>query len=317
MKIRIGDYRVEILDADKYSKEECIEAAKDAVKQIKDATLERSISTNVSFSPVRMKEAIQNADTRSLRREYEFLRRDMEADAKDNANYVKMYRPETLDKIISQYEKAIKLLESSSEFELNDLVPLNQALYQIRKNWGKTKEVFTATVIGADGTDYSMSFDDFNSAKKYVDDMIKKLEKTGVDDAMVVETAETGEVLYIPDLMIEQTKVNDVPYYEPTESPVIKSDYSIERLQKEIAHPEKEAQDLRELKEVLLEIDELAAEGTQALVDAGWTRQDARQAIANKYYVLLKNLRRAGLKEESSTLRAAIKKLEKAWDLTR
>ena len=63
------------------------------------------------------------------------------------------------------------------------------------------------------------------------------------------------------------------------------------------------------------EIDELIAKGSDALIDAGWSKDDARRAIATRYTALEKELRKNNLKDEARELHKKIRALEKAWDL--
>lgn len=111
-------------------------------------------------------------------------------------------------------------------------------------------------------------------------------------------------------------EIKDVPYYDPTDYGVIKSSYSTERIGREARHKASGPDPIMsELDEVIDEIDELIKQGTSALVNAGWSKDDARHAIAYKYGALEKELRRNKLIDEARKLHKKIRELEKAWDL--
>lgn len=139
-----------------------------------------------------------------------------------------------------------------------------------------------------------------------------------VVEALVFDTY-TDEVILSSnrddDIKIDDTKVRDIPYYDPTDYPAIKSDYSIDRLKKEFRHPERPEPLTDEFREVIDEIDDLISQGSEALVEAGWSKDDARHAIAYRYRELEKDLRKAKLLENARELRNKIKELEKVWDL--
>lgn len=122
------------------------------------------------------------------------------------------------------------------------------------------------------------------------------------------------------DILFEDAKKKAVkdappPYFDPTDYPSIKSDYSVDRLSREARHLKKGSPILSELDDVHSEIDELIAKGSDALIDAGWSKDDARRAIATRYTALEKELRKNNLKDEARELHKKIRALEKAWDL--
>lgn len=117
------------------------------------------------------------------------------------------------------------------------------------------------------------------------------------------------------DIRVDDAKVKDIPYYDPTDYATIKSDYSVDRLKREARHLEKDDPMLDEFNEVIAEIDELIDKGSDALLEAGWSKDDARRAIAARYRELEKDLRRNKLLENARALHAKIRELEKAWDL--
>lgn len=134
---------------------------------------------------------------------------------------------------------------------------------------------------------------------------------------MNMETGEIEQLYKNKDLLKDSKRTKDAPppYYDPTDYPSIKSDYSIERIGREARHMDKDDPILMELDEVKAEIDELIAKGSEALIDAGWSKADARQAIANRYVALEKELRRNKLIDKARELHVKIRALEKAWDL--
>lgn len=127
----------------------------------------------------------------------------------------------------------------------------------------------------------------------------------------IVLSSDTDE-----DIRIKDIEIKDVPYYDPTDYGVIKSSYSTERIGREARHKASGPDPIMsELDEVIDEIDELIKQGTNALVNAGWSKDDARHAIAYKYGALEKELRRNKLIDEARKLHKKIRELEKAWDL--
>lgn len=159
--------------------------------------------------------------------------------------------------------------------------------------------------------------DDLTAAVKDIRDRIEAGKKDGnaVAVALVFDSM-TDEIVLSSD-RDEDIKVKDAPppYYDPTDYPSIKSDYSVERIGREARHMDKDDPILSELDDVKAEIDELIAKGSEALIDAGWSKADARQAIANRYIALEKELRRNKLIDKARELHVKIRALEKAWDL--
>lgn len=159
-------------------------------------------------------------------------------------------------------------------------------------------------------------FENAAAARAELKKLLEIAKKTGEPVALAaILNADTEDV--IEEVYRADTEVKDAPppYYDPTDYPSIKSDYSIDRLSREARHLEKGNPILSELDDVHSEIDELIAKGSNALIDAGWSKDDARRAIATRYTALEKELRKNNLKDEARELHKKIRELEKAWDL--
>lgn len=159
-------------------------------------------------------------------------------------------------------------------------------------------------------------FENADAARAELKKLLEIAKKTGEPVALAaILNADTEDV--IEEVYRADTEVKDAPppYYDPTDYPSIKSDYSIDRLSREARHLEKGSPILSELDDVHSEIDELIAKGSNALIDAGWSKDDARRAIATRYTALEKELRKNNLKDEARELHKKIRALEKAWDL--
>lgn len=164
----------------------------------------------------------------------------------------------------------------------------------------------------------------FDTIEKAREDIQRQIERANRYDMPIanayIANLKTGEIEKHhddKDGLKDSKDVKDAPppYYDPTDYPQIKSDYSVERIGREARHMDKDDPILTELDEVKAEIDELIAKGSEALIDAGWSKADARQAIANRYIALEKELRRNKLIDKARELHAKIRALEKAWDL--
>lgn len=159
-------------------------------------------------------------------------------------------------------------------------------------------------------------FENAAAARAELKKLLEIAKKNGEPVALAaILNADTEDV--IEEVYRADTEVKDAPppYYDPTDYPSIKSDYSIDRLSREARHLEKGNPILSELDDVHSEIDELIAKGSDALIDAGWSKDDARRAIATRYTALEKELRKNNLKDEARELHKKIRALEKAWDL--
>lgn len=160
-------------------------------------------------------------------------------------------------------------------------------------------------------------FENAAAARAELKKLLEAAKKSGEPVALAAilnaDTEDVVEEVY----RAEETDVKDAPppYFDPTDYATIKSDYSVDRLTKEARHLEKGNPILSELEDVHEEIDELIGKGSDALIDAGWSKDDARRAIAVRYTALEKDLRKAGLKDEARELHKKIRALEKAWDL--
>lgn len=165
-------------------------------------------------------------------------------------------------------------------------------------------------------------FENASAARAELKKLLEAAKKSGepVAQALILnaDTEDVIEEVYKDkDLFEDAKKVKDAPppYFDPTDYATIKSDYSIDRLSREARHLEKGNPILSELDDVHAEIDELIKKGSDALIDAGWSKDDARRAIATRYTALEKDLRKSGLKDEARELHKKIRALEKAWDL--
>lgn len=159
-------------------------------------------------------------------------------------------------------------------------------------------------------------FENADAARAELKKLLEIAKKTGEPVALAaILNADTEDV--IEEVYRADTEVKDAPppYFDPTDYPSIKSDYSVDRLSREARHLEKGSPILSELDDVHSEIDELIAKGSDALIDAGWSKDDARRAIATRYTALEKELRKNNLKDEARELHKKIRALEKAWDL--
>lgn len=159
-------------------------------------------------------------------------------------------------------------------------------------------------------------FENADAARAELKKLLEIAKKTGEPVALAaILNADTEDI--IEEVYRADTEVKDAPppYYDPTDYPSIKSDYSVDRLSREARHLEKGSPILSELDDVHSEIDELIAKGSDALIDAGWSKDDARRAIATRYTALEKELRKNNLKDEARELHKKIRALEKAWDL--
>lgn len=159
-------------------------------------------------------------------------------------------------------------------------------------------------------------FENADAARAELKKLLEIAKKTGEPVVLAaILNADTEDV--IEEVYRADTEVKDAPppYFDPTDYPSIKSDYSVDRLSREARHLEKGSPILSELDDVHSEIDELIAKGSDALIDAGWSKDDARRAIATRYTALEKELRKNNLKDEARELHKKIRALEKAWDL--
>lgn len=319
-------YSVKIDDAAGKSKEELRDIAWAAVCQVKDANnapakdavaLERATETNTSFMPTKIKAALDEGKEDSLKTEYQFLMRDLHADASPaHKNYVRIYRPEVLKKILDQYEKAYKLLAAAKELpEFVDLETVRFLIDAIRATW-LPENTLIAYILYENGEATETEVESVEDGIDHIKERIAESKtENPVVDAFVFNKATKQKLTRSYSTELHDSKIKDIPYYEPTDYPSIKSDYSIERLKKEARHMTGNDPILADYEAVIKEIDELVGKGADALVEAGWSKDDARRAIAMRYRALEKELRKNELKDYARELHAKIRELEKAWDL--
>lgn len=228
------------------------------------------------------------------------------------------------DEIIKRIEAG---LEDGNKVVLADIINDNtgEVLKQV---YGKnTKPVKDADERNMPKYRVKLTYENGEVTIKYVDTLTEAVEdirnriEAGKKDGnkvvvALVFDAFTDEIILSSD-RDEDIKIKDAPppYYDPTDYPQIKSDYSTERLGREMRHLEKEDPILEDLGAVYDEIEELTQKGTKALIEAGWSKDDARRAIANRYIALEKELRKNKLIDQARELHTKIRALEKAWDL--
>lgn len=319
-------YSVKIDDAAGKSKEELRDIAWAAVCQVKDAdekpvkdavSLERTTETNTSFMPTKIKAALDEGKEDVLKTEYQFLMRDLHADASpSHKNYARIYRPEVLKKILDQYEKAYKLLAGAKELpEFVDLETVRFLIDAIHDSWLPENKLI-AYILYENGEATETQVESVEDGIEHIKARIAESKaENPVVDAFVFSAATKQKLTKSYSTEMHDSAIKDVPYYEPTDYPTIKSDYSIERLKKEARHMTGNDPILADYEAVIKEIDELVEKGADALVDAGWSKDDARRAIAMRYRALEKELRKNELKDYARELHAKIRELEKAWDL--
>lgn len=228
------------------------------------------------------------------------------------------------DEIIKRIEAG---LEDGNKVVLADIINDNtgEVLKQV---YGKnTRPVKDADERNMPKYRVKLTYENGEVTIKYVDTLTEAVEdirnriEAGKKDGnkvvvALVFDAFTDEIILSSD-RDEDIKIKDAPppYYDPTDYPQIKSDYSTERLGREMRHLEKEDPILEDLGAVYDEIEELTQKGTKALIEAGWSKDDARRAIANRYIALEKELRKNKLIDQARELHTKIRALEKAWDL--
>ena len=228
------------------------------------------------------------------------------------------------DEIIKRIEAG---LEDGNKVVLADIINDNtgEVLKQV---YGKnTKPVKDADERNMSKYRVKLTYENGEVTIKYVDTLTEAVEdirnriEAGKKDGnkvvvALVFDAFTDEIILSSD-RDDDIKIKDAPppYYDPTDYPQIKSDYSTERLGREMRHLEKEDPILEDLGAVYDEIEELTQKGTKALIEAGWSKDDARRAIASRYIALEKELRKNKLIDQARELHTKIRALEKAWDL--
>ena len=228
------------------------------------------------------------------------------------------------DEIIKRIEAG---LEDGNKVVLADIINDNtgEVLKQV---YGKnTKPVKDADERNMPKYRVKLTYENGEVTIKYVDTLTEAVEdirnriEAGKKDGnkvvvALVFDAFTDEIILSSD-RDEDIKIKDAPppYYDPTDYPQIKSDYSTERLDREMRHLEKEDPILEDLGAVYDEIEELTQKGTKVLIEAGWSKDDARRAIASRYIALEKELRKNKLIDQAHELHTKIRALEKAWDL--
>lgn len=149
-----------------------------------------------------------------------------------------------------------------------------------------------------------------------------------VEDYPVEEARKLVETIRSHWLGETDVQTHDVPYLDPTNYGRIDSDgaNSVDRLLREVRHANNGSPNYSDFDGLMQEIDELVAKGADFLTEKGWSKDDARHAIDWRYgnNGLLGELKRKFYRESDPEavasmrrqLSAAIKRLEKAWNLT-
>lgn len=321
-------YTVQVADCGSASRNEIFTEARKAVKAVikaKDAELTKVVSTNVSFQPTKLELAYKTGDADSKSREIAYLMRDLEADLKHSA-YPDAYTDKVLWAVIDKYAEAEKIIRKYDDIELADAV--HEKIEELKKLWKLI--VTTEDAIDEDGNELPGRFSiEYDVWDERIQDYVK-IEEMFYGEALedeeayekfnndVVKKLKPGQKIKRRMLRwFDSKKVKDIPYYDPANAPRIKSSYSPDRISKEIAHSAEKDATLVELQEVFGEIDEFVERGREVLQDAGWTRDDARHAINERYYTFVNELKSAGLDDIAKALLEKINKLEKVWDLKR
>lgn len=310
--------RVEVTDCEGCSKEDIIAGAR---KALKDAELGRNINTGISAKKERLKRAYEEADDDAVERELRYLERDLNADEM-HENYPSIYKPATIKAIITAYKGIIDIMRKNGDPHAEEF---EERLNTIAANWkfegaDRTDKGAYAIYCGGNRTpaEFRTYREAYEAARIMSEDKSKNYDIVSNSTGVVITTFKNGEEdveELIPNQPAEDTKCKDVPYYEPTENPAIKSDYSIERVLREIRHAGELDVNLAELNEVYDEIKELTAKGREVITAAGWSKSDARYAIDEHYNPIIAELVDAGLTDLANNLKERVTALKKAWHL--
>ena len=277
-----------------------------------DSRLRRKFDPNVSFSIQNIKSAIKEGNQKSLDKEMWYFDRDINTDLMEENDYVNMYTPTQLDLLMSKYKDVVTALKKASPNydekvkELEDKIAKLEEKFKLMKEETSKKEEVKEEVSKKEEVKEEPKVEEKKVEEVKEEKEVKEEPKVEVEPEIKEEkveetkTEEKVEEIKRPKfkfLKKKETKDTPPPFYDPTVSISIETDYRKSNIERAGRHKDQEALKV-EYPDVIASIEEDLDDPKRGK----YFRKDELRKVTDEYYYIAKIYEDCGLVEEANEI---------------
>ena len=278
-----------------------------------DSTITRTFDPKVSFSIQNIKSAIKEGNQKSLDKEMWYFDRDINADLMEENDYVNMYTPTQLDLLMSKYKDVVTALKKASPNydekvkELEDKIAKLEEKFKLIKEETSKKEEVKEEVSKKEEVKEEPKVEEKKVEEVKEEKEVKEEPKVEVEPEIKEEkveetkTEEKVEEIKRPKfkfLKKKETKDTPPPFYDPTVSISIETDYRKSNIERAGRHKDQEALKV-EYPDVIASIEEDLDDPKRGK----YFRKDELRKVTDEYYYIAKIYEDCGLVEEANEIK--------------
>lgn len=278
-----------------------------------DSTITRTFDPKVSFSIQNIKSAIKEGNQKSLDKEMWYFDRDINADLMEENDYVNMYTPTQLDLLMSKYKDVVTALKKASPNydekvkELEDKIAKLEEKFKLMKEETSKKEEVKEEVSKKEEVKEEPKVEEKKVEEVKEEKEVKEEPKVEVEPEIKEEkveetkTEEKVEEIKRPKfkfLKKKETKDTPPPFYDPTVSISIETDYRKSNIERAGRHKDQEALKV-EYPDVIASIEEDLDDPKRGK----YFRKDELRKVTDEYYYIAKIYEDCGLVEEANEIK--------------
>ena len=278
-----------------------------------DSTITRTFDPKVSFSIQNIKSAIKEGNQKSLDKEMWYFDRDINADLMEENDYVNMYTPTQLDLLMSKYKDVVTALKKASPNydekvkELEDKIAKLEEKFKLMKEETSKKEEVKEEVSKKEEVKEEPKVEEKKVEEVKEEKEVKEEPKVEVEPEIKEEkveetkTEEKVEEIKKPKfkfLKKKETKDTPPPFYDPTVSISIETDYRKSNIERAGRHKDQEALKV-EYPDVIASIEEDLDDPKRGK----YFRKDELRKVTDEYYYIAKIYEDCGLVEEANEIK--------------
>ena len=278
-----------------------------------DSRLRRKFDPNVSFSIQNIKSAIKEGNQKSLDKEMWYFDRDINTDLMEENDYVNMFTSTELDLLMSKYEDVLMALKKGSFDsyeekikEIEDKIIRLKEKFKLMKEETSKKEEVKEEVSKKEEVKEEPKVEEKKVEEVKEEKEVKEEPKVEVEPEIKEEkveetkTEEKVEEIKRPKfkfLKKKETKDTPPPFYDPTVSISIETDYRKSNIERAGRHKDQEALKV-EYPDVIASIEEDLDDPKRGK----YFRKDELRKVTDEYYYIAKIYEDCGLVEEANEI---------------
>ena len=278
-----------------------------------DSTITRTFDPKVSFSIQNIKSAVKEGNQKSLDKELWYFDRDINADLMEENDYVNMYTPTQLNILIDKYKDVVTALKKASPNydekvkELEDKIAKLEEKFKLMKEETSKKEEVKEEVSKKEEVKEEPKVEEKKVEEVKEEKEVKEEPKVEVEPEIKEEkveetkTEEKVEEIKRPKfkfLKKKETKDTPPPFYDPTVSISIETDYRKSNIERAGRHKDQEALKV-EYPDVIASIEEDLDDPKRGK----YFRKDELRKVTDEYYYIAKIYEDCGLVEEANEIK--------------